>query len=139
VPVISAFIAAAVVADFPEEDESTVGWAASVYASYMVGMIPVARDLFSSFLGWQNRGTLEKGIAAFPKFAKTVAEVYEEGEVTVKSTSTAIKAVSTVVPLSGAGQITRILDYVESDLEGNEDDDVVSGTYKAIVKGPTRN
>jgi hypothetical protein len=139
VPVISAFIAAAVVADFPEEDESFGLWAGKVYASYMVGMIPVARDLFSSFLGWQNMGTLERGVSTFPKLANLASKVYEEEEVNIKSTSTAIKLVSTVVPLSGAGQVARILDYVESATEGNEDDNAFTGPYKAVVKGPTRN
>ena len=139
VPVISAFIAAAVVADFPEEDESWGVWAGKVYTSYMVGMIPVARDLFSSFLGWQNMGTLERGVSTFPKLANLASKVYEEEEVNIKSTSTAIKLVSTVVPLSGAGQVARILDYVESATEGNEDDNAFTGPYKAVVKGPTRN
>jgi hypothetical protein len=139
VPVISAFIAAAVVADFPEEDESFGLWAGKVYASYMVGMIPVARDLFSSFLGWQNMGTLERGVSTFPKLANLASKVADEEEIDIKSTSTAIKLVSTVVPLSGAGQVARILDYVDSANEGNEDDNAFTGTYKAVVKGPTRN
>jgi hypothetical protein len=139
VPMLSAFIAAAVVLEFPEEDETEAQWAARIYASYMIGMIPVVRDLWSSILGWNNMGTLERGVSSLPKAVKLAGKVYDEEEITISSLSTAIKVVSTVVPLSGAGQIARPLDYVDSAYEGNEEDfGDFWNAYRAAVKGPTR-
>jgi hypothetical protein len=139
VPILSAFIAAAVVIDFPEEDETLPGWGVRIYTSYMTGMIPILRDLISSYQGWNNKGTLERGVAAIPKITSTVSDIFEEGEITGEHVSKLSKAAGTILPISGIGQIMRISDYVDSAYEGNEEDfGDFWNAYRAAVKGPTR-
>lgn len=44
---------------------------------------------------------------------------------------------TSVVPVPGSGNITRVLDYVESFEQGNEGETI--NPYAAIVEGPDRN
>lgn len=139
-PLIVGVMNAVLTADMPEDDENVGAWIAEKYIGHMFGMIPVIRDGFSSMLGWRNESTINRAVSIPSDVMTLIGQVEDENVTPLKAVSKAIKITATGIPMSGSGQITRVLDYIDSDSQGKEDDDgAFLNTFKATVKGPTRN
>lgn len=135
-PFIVAVLSAALVMDGPADDEEWYAWAMKRYAAFMAGTIPILRDVVSSFAGYAPK-TVFAGGAEAPARLVSEAQAYAEGRQTgLKATSDVTKIVTTVVPVPGSGNVTRVMDYMDSYNRGREGK---WNSYQAVVEGPDRN
>jgi len=134
-PFIVAVLSAVVIMDMPKDDEETWAWMLKRYAAFMGGTAPILRDIISSFSGFAPK-TVFSGAAEVPaKFKSIAGKIIEEEEADIKTASNIIKAVTTVIPVPGVGNLTRTMDYVDSHDRGREGE---FNAYQALVQGPTK-
>jgi hypothetical protein len=134
-PFVVAVMSAALIMDLPEDDEGFWEWAMKRYGAFMGGTVPILRDIVGSFSGYAPK-TVFSGAAEAPARLTRVAErVIKEGQMETKGISDITKIVTTIVPVPGSGNMTRVMDYVDSYNQGKEGD---FDAYQAIVKGSTK-
>lgn len=135
-PMISGVLAALLIMDFPEDEEDIIPWAMKTYGSFMIGTVPVAREIVSTYKGFTPKAPIGSGIEGLILLPQTLIK-FAQGEATgTKTASNTLKGLSTVLPMPGAGQVARFLDYSDSYMEGNEGQ--TFNPYQALVKGKTR-
>jgi hypothetical protein len=134
-PFIVAVMSSALVMDLPDDEEGFWKWAMKRYAAFMGGTMPVVRDIIGAFSGFSPKTVFSGG-------AETPARLISEFESLAKGKQTGLKAasditkiVTTVVPVPGVGNMTRLMDYIDSHNRGKEGE---FNAYQAVVKGPTR-
>lgn len=145
VPLMISVVAQTLVVDGPNEDESVAWWLASSYADFMFGLAFLLRDIWRAGKGFDQQAQYEAAVGLIPEAGRAFNEL-QEGEVGAAGmASTSIKLVSSVVPVGGAGTITRVLDWAESYEQGNEAPPmdgpvgVAAEVWQATVEGPDRN
>ena len=139
-PMIVALISSALVYDFPDSDdpEDWAKWAASRYAAFIAGTIPIIRDIVSFATSGFAPKTVLAGAQEGPYRIIQETDAFFEGRQSgLKYTSDVIKVGSTFVPIFGAGQVTRMMDYTDSYLQGNEGR--TFNVPQMLVEGPNRN
>jgi len=139
VPMMSALLSAVVIMDFPDDDsdEEYWAWALKRYGSFMAGTVPILRDVVGFGLTGFSPKTVLAGAQEGPARLGQEVEAFLEGRQTaLKTASDVAKVVTTVVPVPGSGQITRVLDYVDSYYAGKEGE---FSAYQALTEGPNRN
>ena len=143
-PMIVGSFASLLVMDAPAEEEDWIPWMMKRYAAFVGGTMPVVRDMVGYFSGFTPESPLTE-VATFPgDVYNTMAKVAEGEDSLVGLASDTIKVGTSVVPVPGVGNITRVLDYVDSYETGAEDrirdtGDLVREGYQAVVEGPNRN
>ena len=138
-PMMSALLSAVVIMDFPDDDsdEEYWAWALKRYGSFMAGTVPILRDVVGFGLTGFSPKTVLAGAQEGPARLGQEVEAFLEGRQTgLKTASDVAKVVTTVVPVPGSGQITRVLDYVDSYYAGKEGE---FSAYQALTEGPNRN
>jgi hypothetical protein len=138
-PIILAVGSAALVMDFPDEDEGWFEWMAKSYAGFMFGMIPYVRDMVGAFSGFTPKNAITSGQETPYKVMKEFQDIWEEEGVSLDTAIDIGKGVTTFVPVPGSGQILRLADFVESNRQGEETGSPLKKTYQAFVEGPDRN
>lgn len=136
-PLLLGVMAAAVTMDFPDEDETWAAWATEKTGGHLAGMFPIIRDIYSAFVGFKNSGILHGATGAPSGVIKEIEQFVEGKQTPMKTGSDVLKGVSAVVPVPGAGQVTRVLDFIDSDSQGKEHSDWKY--YQMFVEGPDRN
>jgi hypothetical protein len=137
-PIVVSIIASAVIMDGPDGDDEWWKWVGKQYLTFMAGTVPILRDVASAFSGFAPK-TVWSGAGASPaKFVNEMQALAEGRQTGIRATSDITKLITTVVPVPGVGNVTRVLDYMDSADRGKERDEWWSW-YQAIVEGPDRN
>ena len=147
-PLLSGVIAAALIMDLPDEeskDENWAKWALIQYAKFMGGTVIFLRDAVSfQISGFTPKSTIAGLFDSGKQAAKAIEDTFDpesEGERTgYKNASDVIKAMSSGVKIPASGNVTRVLDYMDSSAKGNEESESkVLRPYQALVEGKNKN
>jgi len=140
-PVISATMAALLVMDYPadDSDEAWYEWMTKRYVSFMGGTIPFLRDIVGSFSGYSPKTLLGGGQETAFRLYGEFDSFLSGKQSGVKATSDITKAITTIVPVPGIGNVTRVMDFVDSNSQGKESGNAIKKTYQAIVEGKDKN
>jgi len=136
-PLISGVLAALLIADMPDEDddEGWAEWTAKQYGSFLMGTAPILRDIASAMKGFSAKMPAATAAGALYRMPKEV-ERFISGEQGLFETGIDVaKAVTTIVPVAGSGQIIRMAEYWISYEEGNEGD---FNMFQMALQGKTR-
>lgn len=144
-PLVVGVLSAALVMDIPEEKDDeefskTVSkWIAKQYFSFMAGTVPLLRDLWASMTGFAPKNAYTSLMEAPENMKSVIESMFDpESKVTpLKQVSRMTKAATTVVPVPGSGNLTRLLDYIDSYQQGNEG--TTFNYYQALTEGQERN
>ena len=98
-------------------------------------MVPILRDAASVFLrGYTPKSALS---GALESVKRAGASATSDKDSNIKTASTVVKAVTSIVPIPGAANITHLLDYIDSYEQGKEGD--TFNVLQALASGPDRN
>ena len=139
-PTIVGVLSAAMIMDGPGDDPEAEDWALWIlkqYGSFLSGTVPIIRDVASSFKGFAPSTVWSAGGETIPRTVSEITSFVEGNQTGLKFSSDMLKLVSTVVPVPGAGNVTRFMDYTDSYLRGKEGD--TFNTYQALVEGANKN
>lgn len=134
-PFTVAILSALLVMDEPEDDEPLPEWGAKRYAGFMAGMVPVLRDVASSFSGF----TPTMPITSLLEIPYKASQLTQGEKTGLKRSIDAAKVGTSAVPIPGSGAIIRVLEFMESDMRGKEHGSPLAKTYQSIVEGKDRN
>ena len=134
-------IAAGLIMDGPDDDESYWLWALKQYGKFMAGTVPLLRDVASSFEGFAPSTVWSGGGESPARLAGEIKSLVEGKQTALKGASDITKVVTTVVPVPGVGNLTRVMDYMDSDSRGREDRDKLwfMKGYQSVVEGRDKN
>ena len=141
-PLIVGVLSSMLVMDFPDDDsdESWAKYIATRYAVFLSGTLPIVRDVVSFAHSGFTPQTVMAGAQKGPTTLFSEFKQFFEGDQSaVKAGSDVTKVVSTFVPIPGSGQITKLLDFLDSYFQGNEGEMTLLKIYQALVEGPDRN
>ena len=142
-PFAIATLSALLIMDFPDadgdDDEQWGEWMLKRYTGFMAGTVPLLRDINSAFGGFTPKTPLSS-VAELPKrLTDEIGAVADDRQTPLKTASDIINLTTTVVPVPGAGNVTRVMNFIDSDMQGNETGSGFEKTYQALVEGPNRN
>lgn len=146
-PLIVSVLSAAVIMDLPDDesdDEEWLAWMAKQYAKFMGGTVIFVRDIMSFGLGGFTPKTTFAGlIESGGVFAGNVIPSLFDPDTErtgAENLSDSIKFAASLFKLPASGNVTRVLDYVESSEKGNEEtESEFIRPYQAIVEGSNKN
>jgi len=148
-PLVVAILSALIVVDGPDPDDLEdddkwaawlAKWGAVQYGKFMMGMVPIVRDVASASQGFTPTTQPQSAAATVARVPGIVYETATgEGEKTViRHASDAAKVLGTFVAIPGLGNFTRIADYLDATMRGKEQSQYVPAWYQAPVQGPSR-
>ena len=125
-----ALISAWAVGQGPDEDENWLLWVAENIGLYRLSQFIGLRELSGLIQGFRPSSPYTRALEGGRRVVKTAADVIEgEKELFDPATISAIlRGASTVIPMPGAGQVARTLDYIGS----NPDE---FNIYDALIVG----
>lgn len=135
-PLIAANIAQALILDLPDEDETVIDWMIKNGYVFMLGTVPLLREIASFQEGFTPSApvmALPKALVRIPDELQAYSDLNQTG---LKTTVDVGRAVAAVARVPGSGQALRILDYVDSYLNGEEGD---FNPYQMFVEGADKN
>jgi hypothetical protein len=136
-PIIAANLAQVLIMDIPDDDEEVGEWAAKNTFKFMLGTVPLVRDIASAWEGFAPTMPIS-AVAVAPVRIKTEIESYMKGNQTgIKLAADIGRAAGSVIPMPGSGNLWRFLDYTDSFLEGNEGKNF--NLYQALAEGRDKN
>jgi hypothetical protein len=136
-PIIAANLAQLLIMDIPEDEEEVPGWMAENTFKFMLGTMPLIRDVASAWEGFAPTMPIS-AVATAPVRLKQEIESYAKGNQSgIKLAADIGRTVGSVMPLPGSGNLWRFLDYTDSYLEGNEGKDF--NIYQALAEGRDKN
>lgn len=142
-PIVVATMSSLLVMDYPDDDsdEAWWEWVATRYGIFIAGTLPVVRDAVSFMHSGFTPKTVLAGAQEGPGRLYGEGKAFFAGRQSgLKTVSDTAKVVTTVVPVPGSGEITRIMDFIDSYNQGNEGRDLTPlKAYQALVEGPDRN
>jgi hypothetical protein len=137
-PFVVAVLSALLVMDEPDDDEEWAMWSAKQYGKFMIGTLPLIRDMGATFEGFSPT-TPYMGLLEVPAKAIGVGKHVYKGDESVREIAIDIgKVVSSTLPIAGSGSIIRVLEFMESDSQGKERGSAIQKTYQALVEGKDR-
>jgi hypothetical protein len=101
-------------------------------------MVPLLRDFAAANIEGRDVRNVWEGAVKTP--ARVVGEIkaYSDDRQTgLKTSADLISTAATIIPLPGSGNITRVMDYLDSYNRGNEGD--VFNPYQSLVEGSNKN
>ena len=133
-PMIAANIAQLLIMDTPDEsdDEDWYDWALKNYGKFMLGTVPVVREVASLAEGFTPTGPFQAAPKAIVRVGTEFESYFEDRQTGLKTTVDVGRAVASVGKIPGSGQALRALEYIDSFMEGNEDD---FNFYQMMVEG----
>lgn len=142
-PFVIALLSALLIMDYPdgegEDDEGWWEWAGKRYVGFMAGTVPLLRDINSAFGGFTPKTPLASVAEVPSRLANEIGAAAGDRQTPLKTASDLINLTTTVVPVPGAGNVTRVMNFVDSDMQGNETGNPFAKTYQALIEGPNRN
>jgi hypothetical protein len=135
-PFIVANIVQLLIMDTPDDDETWAGYAFNNTWRFVFGTIPVLREVASYSLGFTPSAPINTLPASLVRIPNEIMAYSDGRQSGLKMTSDIGKAITGVVKTPGSGQIWRLLDYVDSYIEGNEGDTI--NPYQAFVEGANK-
>jgi len=134
-PFIAANMAQALILDMPDEgteDETWTDWMLKNYMVFMLGTIPLIRELASLSEGFTPSAPVSALPKAVDRIWREINAASEDRQTGLKTTVDIGRAVASVSKLPGSGQALRILEYIDSSMQGEEDG---INPYQALVEG----
>jgi len=141
-PLIVGTMSALLVTDFPDDDsdESWLAWLARNYTMFIAGTVPIVRDTVSFYHSGFSPQTVLSGAQEGPvKVVNELDALIEGRQSGLKTASDLTKIATTFAPVPGSGQMTRVMDFVDSHMQGEEGNFTTFKAYQALVEGPDRN
>jgi len=140
-PIITAVLSAVIIMDYPDDDsdEAFTEWLVKRYVYFMAGTIPFIREIAGSFSGFAPKTIVGGGQEVPSRFINELISLAEGKQTTLKGTSDIIKLVTTVVPVPGVGNVTRVMDFIDSNTQGKETGSPLKKIYQSVVEGPDKN
>lgn len=142
-PLIVATLSAILIMDIPDDDDDDAWgkWLAKNYFSFVGGTAPLFRDFVSyGATGFAPSDPIAGGVKALwgitGGLPKQLMRYYEGEQTGLKTVNNIAKGLTTILPVPGAGQVTRAVDYVDSWNQGNEGN---FDAYQMLVEGKDRN
>ena len=136
-PIIAANLAQVLIMDIPEDEEEIPKWMAENSFKFMLGTVPLLRDISSAIDGFAPSSPISALPVAVVR-AKTEVESFIKGNQSgLKMTADLGRAAGSVMPLPGSGNLWRLMDYVDSYLDGNEGKNF--DLYQALTEGRDKN
>jgi hypothetical protein len=132
-PFIAANMVELLILNTPDDDETMAEYLFNNTWKFLAATVPVMRELGSLIEGFTPTApinTLPQSLVRVPQEINALAEGRQTG---LKTASDIGKAVTGVVKTPGSGQLWRILDYVDSYIEGNEGD--TFNPYQMLTEG----
>ena len=139
VPWLAGVLTAVLIVDLPGEDgdEDWWKWHMRSWGSFVGGTVPLFADVVSMyFSGFGAETPLATAAKTVPRLPAEIGAYIDEEQSALKTTSDVIKVGSTFFPAPGSGQLTRMLDYVDSYNQGKEGD---FSAYQMMTEGPDKN
>jgi len=132
-PIIAANMAQLLIMDWPDEEEEVEEYVAKNTFKFMLGTVPLIRDIASAWEGFAPTMPIS-AVAVAPVRIKTEVESYMKGNQSgLKLGADVGRAVGSVVPLPGSGNLWRLMDYTDSYLDGKEGKNF--NLYQALAEG----
>jgi hypothetical protein len=132
-PIIAANMAQLLIMDFPDDDEEVEEYIAKNTFKFMLGTVPLVRDIASAWEGFAPTMPIS-AVAVAPVRIKTEIESFMKGDQSGWKLAADIgRATGSVVPMPGSGNLWRLLDYTDSYLEGKEGKNF--NLYQAFAEG----
>lgn len=134
-PFLSGMIAALIILDTPADDEEWYEWAARIWSSNVIAVLPIVREIAAAFKGFTAKNPVGAQIEAVVNAFRSVGDMIQGEKGFLETASKVGKGVGTVVPLPGVGQVTRMAEYWDSYEQGNEGD---FNPYQMVMQGKSR-
>jgi hypothetical protein len=99
-----------------EEQEDLALWFATKWAGQLAGMFPFFREIFAFLQDFNKKGIIQGAASAPDVILEEI--VLKDGEL---NAGRVLGAAGLLVPIQGAGQVKRVLEFIESNSQGNED------------------
>lgn len=136
-PIIVANFAQVLIMDIPDDDEEYLEWATENTFKFMLGTMPLIRDVASAWEGFAPTMPIS-AVATAPVRLKQELESYAKGNQSgLKLTADVGRTLGSVMPLPGSGNLWRLLDYTDSYLDGKEGK--TYNIYQAVAEGRDKN
>ena len=121
--VVPALVTALIVDQLPDEedDESALLWSLEKIAAFGLSSSMIARNFVQAYQFGETSLPGFKAASEPIKLAKELNEAIEEGEFDKRDAAQTIRSLEALTPIYGGSQAARILDYLESEEQGNED------------------
>jgi hypothetical protein len=132
-PIIVANLTQMIIGDWPDEDEEWEEYVAKNSLKFLVATLPVIREGASFAEGFTPTTPVSALPAAFVRIQREIESTAEGKQTPVKAAADVGRAVGTVVPMPGSGNIWRLLDYTASFMEGKEGR--IFNPYLAMTEG----
>jgi hypothetical protein len=132
-PFVVANITQALIMDTPDDDETMTEYLFKNTWMFLVGTIPVMRELGSLMQGFTPTAPINTLPRSLVRVPQEIGSYIEGNQTGLKTISDVGKAVTGVVKTPGSGELWRILDYVNSYIEGNEGRDF--NIYQMLTEG----
>ncbi|MES9841237.1 MAG: hypothetical protein ABW134_11845 [Candidatus Thiodiazotropha endolucinida] len=136
IPLIVGTLSAILVADAPADDEDWITWATKRHLLFMAGTMPIVRDIAGAFSGFSPKTLIGGGQESLPRIISEIKSLAQGKQSALKATSDITKGITTVVPVPGIGNVTRVMDYIDSYSRGKEGG---FNPYQMFTEGPNRN
>jgi hypothetical protein len=131
-PFIVANITQALIMDTPDDDEGVVDYLFKNTALFLTGTVPLLRELGSFFEGYTPAAPINTLPASMVRAYNEIVAFFEGRQTGLKTTTDVGKAVTGIAKAPGSGEIWRILDYIDSYMQGDEGD---FNPYQMLVEG----
>jgi hypothetical protein len=141
-PMFLALASAMIAGDMPDwdEEEDTMHWFLKTYFGFMLGGVPVARGATPIiFDGYAPKAPEGVPFESLQKVASGVVDIATGEADTLQAVKTIVDGTTSVVPIAGSSNLTRVLDFAVSDEKGNEEAEGLEAIYQALVEGRDKN
>ena len=125
IPFVAANIAQALILDLPDEesgeDETWMEWAIKNTWVFLLGTLPVIREFASLSEGFTPSAPVNQMPKSLHRIFSEAESFADDRQTGLKTTVDIGRAVGSVSKIPGGGQFFRILEYVDSYLQGKEE------------------
>jgi len=148
-PAFVAILSALIIVEGPdpddlEDDDKWLAWfgkwAGLEYGKFMLGMLPVVRDVASAAQGFHPTTQPQSAAGAIGKIPGVIykAITADGGTAVVESANAAAKILATFVGVPGSGNVFRAVDFLTASMRGEKQSQVAPWWYQAPIQGPSR-
>jgi hypothetical protein len=138
-PILAANIAQALILDTPDEggaeDETWEQWAIKNTWTFMLGTIPVLREFASLSEGFTPSAPINTIPSSVNRLINEAQAYSEDRQTGLKTVVDVGRAVANVAKAPGSGQLLRMMEYVDSYMQGEEDG---FNPYQMVVEGANK-
>jgi hypothetical protein len=136
-PIIVANLTQMIIFDTPDEDEEWYEYMFDNTWQFLVGTMPVVRDLASLMKGFEPTTPLSAIVSSPVRIVREFESFSNDNQSGLKLVADVGRATGQIVKMPGSGNLWRSLDYIDSYLQGDEGD--YFNPYQALTEGSDKN